>query len=375
MKKIWIGVVIIAAVVLAIVLLVTQTKKETKEIEVGATAFLTGKFANIGKSIQYGIELAVAGINEKGGIQGKKLKLILEDEGDNPQKAVSTIQKLISVDRVPIIIGPISSTSVMAVAPIANKNKVVVLSPGAASPNITYAGDFIFRNRAAGTLEASEIARFAFNKLRLRKVIVFEINEDYGSGFRKVFKKVFEEMNGGVILIETYNQGDTDFRTQLSKFKQYKFDGIYVIGVPNEVGNILKQAKEMGIKTTFIMNNMENPELIRVAGNAAECIYFPIPFFDANSPRENVRNFVKKYTEKYGEGPDLFAANGYDAIYIAKYAIEKGGYTGEGIKNALYSVKNFSVVGGGEISFDENGDVIQKLVIKTVKNGEFIIVK
>lgn len=375
MKKLLIILGVIVVVALAIGLIATQIKKEPKEIKIGATAFLTGKLANIGKSIQYGIELAVDEINKKGGISGKKIELILEDEGDNPQKAVSAIQKLINVDHVPIVIGPISSSAVMAVAPVANKSKIVIFSPGAASPNITYAGDFVFRNRAAGSLEAVEIAKFAFNKLELKNVIIFEINEDYGIGFRKVFKKVFEEMGGKVILIETYNQGDTDFRAQLLKFKGYKFDGIYVIGVANETGNILRQAKEMGIKTAFIMNNMENPELIRVAGDAAEGIFFPIPYFNSESFEDNVKYFVKKYKEKYGQTPDLFAANAYDAIYIAKYAIEKGGYNGEKIKKVLYSLKNFPVVSGGKISFDENGDIIQPLVIKTVKNGKFIIVE
>lgn len=375
MKKSIIGIVILICVIFAIVVIFVHKKNDSKEIKIGATAFLTGRLANLGKSIQDGIELAVSNINNQGGIDGKSIRLILEDEGDSPQQAVNAVRKLINFDNVPIVIGPISSSGVMAVAPIANKTKTVILSPGAASPNITYAGEYIFRNRAAGTLEAAKIAKFAYNRLGLQNIIVFEINEDYGVGFRKVFKKSFENLGGEVILVESYNQGDTDFRTQLSKFFRYKFDGIYIIGVANEVGNILKQATELGIKTIFIMNNMENPELIRIAGDAAEGIYFPIPFFDSNSPEENVRNFVNNFINKYGYEPDLFAANGYDAVFIAKYAIEQGGYSGERIKNALYSIQDFPAISGGRVSFDENGDIVQHLVIKTVRNGEFVIVE
>lgn len=365
---------IILVVVIASVGLMLGCTKGEIELKIGATASLTGKLVNISKSIQNGVELAAEEINKKGGIEGKKIRLVWEDEGDNPQKAVSAIQKLINIHYVPVIIGPISSSSVMAVAPIANRAKVVVLSPGATSPNITYAGEFVFRNRAAGTLEAREMAKYAYDKLGLRNIIVFETNEDYGSGFGSVFKTTFEKMGGKIVLIEKYTQGDTEFRTQLSKFRIYKFDGIYVIGVPNEVGNILKQVRELEIKTTFLMNNMENPELIITAGNAAEGIFFPAPFFDPNSDKENVKHFVESYRHRYGDTPDLFAANGYDAVYIIKYAIRKRGYDGYQIKKALYSIKDFPTVSSERISFDENGDIIQPLVIKTVKNGEFVIV-
>jgi len=348
-------------------------KKNT--INIGATAFLTGQLANTGSSIKNGLLLGVDEINHNGGINGKQINLILEDEGDNPRQATSAVRKLIEIDKVPIIIGPISSSSVMAVAPIANKNKVVILSPGAGSPNITNAGDYIFRNRATGSLEAIEIAQYALMKMNLKNIIIFEINEDYGRGFREVFRKYIQNNGGKILFVDSYNQGDTNFGTQLVKFKNYKYDAIYIIGVPREVGLILKQAKELGINTVFLMNNMENNELLEIAGNAAEGIFFSIPYFDQNSYNKYVREFVNNYKYKYGNIPDLFAANGYDAIYIVKNAIERSRYNGEKIRDALYSLRDFEVVNGGRISFDENGDVIKKLVIKTVINNQFKVVE
>ena len=373
-RNIWIGIGIAVVVALAIVLIVTQTKKEAEEIKIGIINSLTGSGAPYCENLQNALLLAEEEINQVYGIKGKKIRLITEDDKTSPTDAVAAMNKLVNIDKVPIIIGPASSSSVMACAPIANKTKTVLLSPGAASPSITTAGDFIFRNRASGAAEGIEIAEFAYEKLGLRKIAILYINTDYGPGFSKAFEAKFTQLGGHIVGVETYDQGGKDFRTQITKLKRLNPDGVYLIGVPIEAGNILKQSLEIGFITQFLTNNMESTELIKIAGKSAEGIFFAIPAFDPDSPNTKVHKFVKKYRGKYGQNPDMFAVNAYDAVYLVKLAIEKGGYNAEGIKNALYNIKDFPGV-NGTLSFDENGDVVKPLTIKTVKHGKFVVVK
>lgn len=374
MKKIWITIAIVIIVALAVVFIVNQTKNESEEIKIGVINSLTGSAAPYGENAQNGIKLAIDEINKESGISSKRIKIITEDDKTDPQTAVSAFRKLVNVDRVPIIIGPLSSGSAMACAPLANETKTVILSPGAATPKLTDAGDYVFRNRAPGQLEAIQTAEFAYEQLKIRKMAIFYINTDYGVGFKDIFKNHFESLQGEIIFIESFDQGQSDFRTQIAKMKEINPKGVYILGVPIEVGHILRQAAEIGFKTKFLMNNMEDPNLIKIAGEAAEGIFFAIPMFDPTDPNPRVQNFTSEYKNRYGRIPDMFAADGYDAVYLIKYAIEQEEYKGEGIKNALYKIKNYQGV-NGVITFDENGDVIKPLAIKTVKNGRFVIVK
>lgn len=347
-------------------------KKEDKEIKIGVINSLTGSAAPYGANIQNGILMAVDEINKSGGIKGRAIRILIEDDKTSSNDAVSAMNKLVSIEKVPVILGPASSGGVLACAPIANRMKTVLLSSGAASPDITNAGDYIFRNRASGAQEAIITARFAYDKLGLRKIAIFKINTDYGVGFSKYFRQEFTTSGGQVPFEETFNQGDTDFRSQIIKLKKTDVEGVYLVGVPNEVGNILKQAYEIGLKTQFLTNNMESPELLRIARSAAEGLFFAIPVFDITNPEPKSRSFIEKYTKRYGKDPDMLAADSYDAVFLIKEAIERGGYAGEGIKDALYNINKFDGV-NGTITFDRNGDVVRPLAIKTVKDGKFII--
>jgi len=374
MKKIWIGIGSVIVVLLAIVLILAQIRKEAKEIKIGFVNSLTGQYAPYGENNWNGVKLAVEEINSAGGINGKRVKIISEDDRSTKDGAVAAVKKLIEIDRVPVIIGPGSTIGVMGAAPIANKAKVVLLSPGAAGPQVTDAGDYIFRNRPSGALEASKIAEYAYKTLQIKKVSVFYPNIDYGIGFKNVFVKKFTSLGGSILSEEIYAESDTDFRTQLAKIKEKRPEGVYVLGVPESIGQILKQAKEIGLNVQFLSNNVESAKLLEIAGEAANGLIFPIPYYDPNSPLPRIKEFEKKYFKRFNRHSDLFAALGYDAVYIIKYAIETGGYDGEKIKNALYNLKNFQGV-AGVISFDENGDVIMPLSIKKVENGQFVILE
>lgn len=373
-RNIWIGIGIIVVVALAIVLIVTQTKKKVEEIKIGVISSLTGTIAPYGQSVWEGIQIAVNEINENGGIGAKSIKVLLEDAQSDPKVSVSAVNKLINVDKVPVIIGPVASSNVMAVAPIVNEKATVILSPAAASPRITEAGDYVFRNRAAGGLEALKLAEYAYKRLRVKKACLLYINTDYGVAYKDIIKKRFIELGGGILLVESFNQGDTDFRSQITKLLRFKPKAIFLLGNPKEVGQILKQSKEIGLQATFLANNVESDELLKAASDAAEGLIFVLPFFEHDNSAPKVKNFVEKYKERFGRIPDLYAANGYDAVYLVKIAIERGGYKGEGIKRALYEIKNYSGV-NGIISFDKHGDVIKPLAFKTIKDGRYQVLR
>ncbi len=350
-------------------------KEEKKEIKIGVISSLTGTVAPYGERAWEGIQLATDEINQAGGIKDRTIKLILEDDKSSLNDAVFAFKKLINIHKVPVILGPVGSSQAMACAPIANEKKVVEFSPAAATPLFTNTGDYTFRNRASAALEVEVMADIAYKNLGLRKVAILYINNDVGVGFYPVFKRSFEFNGGKIIGVESFEQGSTDMRSQLIKIRFLNPDGIYLIGHVTESGYALKQAKELGIKTRFIGHlALEGPDLFKIAGDAAEGVVYTATGYDPHSTDPKVQEFEKKYKSMCNKDGDVFAATAYDAVYILKRAIEEGGYNAEGIKNALYKIKNFPGV-TGSTTFDKNGDVIKSIMVKMIKNQKFIVVQ
>lgn len=348
--------------------------KKPTEIKIGAILPLTGAAAKYGDAAKKGIDLAVKEINTVGGIKKKKVQFIYEDSQGDPKLGVAAIQKLVTVDRVSAVIGDLFSSVTLAVAPLANKNKIVLLSPASSSPKITDAGDYIFRNCPSDVYEGSIMANFAYDKLGYTNVVLLYINNEYGIGIKDVFKKKFSEKGGVIAAEETFDQNATDFRSQLTKIKKRNPKVIYLVGY-KEMGYVLKQAKELGIRPQFLSTVMfEDPEILKIAGDAAEGVIYSASAFDPKSEDNTVQNFVKSFKDEYNQVPDVFAALSYDAVKIMSLAITQSGFSGPLIKKAMYSIKNYRGV-MGEISFDPNGDAILSPIIKQVKNGKFVPLK
>jgi len=339
-------------------------------LRIGVIASLTGSGAPYGKNSWQGVQLAVEEVSESGGIAGKRVEVILEDDATDTKQAVSAFEKLAGTPGVQLVIGPASSGGVMACAPIANRKQIVILSPGAASPNITEAGDFVFRNRASGTLEAIETARFALRTLGVRTCAIMRIQTDYGVGFADSFRGEFDAGGGRVLGTEVFQQGATDMRAQIVRLKEVDPEAVYLVGVPGEASRALVQMRELGFRPKILTNNMESPDLLKNAGDAAEGIYFAIPRFDPKSSDRRIQEFAARYRKRFGANPDMFAADGYDAVFLAKEAIETHGTSGAQIRDGLYAIAGFPGV-YGTISFDKNGDVVKPLAIRTVRNGRF----
>lgn len=340
-------------------------KKGQEEITIGVILPLTGDGAKYGEEAKNGIELALEELKEP------KIKILYEDDQGTSSGAVSAFNKLTSSAKIPVIIGPMFSSTALAIAPLGEKNKVVILSPSASSPELTKAGDYFFRNWPSDVYEGGEMGRFAYNTLKLRRVAILSVNLDYGVGLTNVFKKVFESAEAKTLTVENYDQGATDFRTQLSKIKSLNPDGLYLPGYYAEIGLILRQARELGIKAQFLSGvGFDNPKILEIAGSAAEGVIFARPYYDPESQDSRVKRFAERFTRKYKTPPGIYAAHAYDALDILAEAIKKGGYSADKIKAALYSIKDFSGV-TGDTSFDENGDVAKPIQIMKVIDRKF----
>ena len=351
--------------------LILGCAEEKKGIKIGVITPLSGASAKYGEDIKRGYDMAVEEINENGGIKGRKIKLTYEDSEGKPEKAVSAAQKLINQDKVIAILGALWSSPTLAVAPIAEKNKVVLLSSGSSSPEITKAGDYIFRNEISDELGATEGAKHYYN-LGYKKIAGFYVNNDYGVGYRDITRRIYVELGGTVTISEMFEQDATDFRTQLLKIKDTEPDAILIVSYKEAI-LILKQMEELGIKKQVLGSTLfEDAEIVEKLGKTADgVIYVYYGTFDPESEDRIVVDFLNKFRSKYKIDPGYYAPIGYDAANILGSAMQKGGFSSEGIKTALYSTRDFPGI-SGSTSFDQNGDVIKPVVLKTINKGKFV---
>lgn len=369
-KKIYIiiGVIVVVAMAVGVILFLNKGKEQESAIQIGIILPLTGSRGSFGHNSKNGIELAIEEINSSDSID-VLFQATYEDSQSNSQTAVSAFHKLLN-DGIEIVVGPISSQEVLSIAPIAEKNHVVLFSPGASSPEISNAGDFIFRNVPSDIYEASLMAEFARDTLSLKNIAVLYNNSDYGVGVKDAFSRVFKE-KGGTVFFEAYQDGSNDFRTQLTKLKKYDMDAIYFIGY-TELGVMVKQAMELGFKCQFLTTAVfEDEGILRTASNAAENIIFTSITFDINNPSERAKHFVFSYKNNFNKEPDGYAAVAYDAIYILANAIQVSKEKNISTKDALYYVNNFPGL-LGDLTFNSNGDILVPIKLKTVKNNKVV---
>ena len=375
MKKIWIGIIIFALVILAAVLVVTQLKREAAKIEIGVITPLTGPAAKYGESTKRGLDLAASELNLGESINGKTISLIYEDSKTEPKEAVSAFQKLTTIHKLRVVIGALTSSEFLAIAPIAEDKKVILFTPSASAPQITNAGDYIFRNCYSDIYEGTKIAQYITNETEYKKIAILHINNDYGLGLRDAFKnELMKKESGEIIDVEMYDLTATDFRTPLSKIKASNPDALYIVGY-GEMGRILRETKELGLNIPIFSNIMfEDPDILNIAKEAAEGVIYAYPSYSPENMQGNIVSFIQKFEKEYGQIPDIYAATAYDALNILALAIKNGGENSSQIKETLYSIKDYPGV-TGKTTFDKNGDVIKPVGIKKVILGEFKWIK
>lgn len=337
---------------------------------IGEYGSLTGNTATFGQSVHNGVVLAQEEVNSRGGLLGKPVKIITEDDQSKPEEAKTAVLKLIKKDHVKALIGEVASSRSLAAAPDAQKAHVPMISPASTNPAVTQVGDYIFRACFVDSFQGEAMANYAYNKLNLRHVAIFkDIKNDYSVGLAQFFEQTFKSLGGEVVDVESYSEGDIEFRAQLTNFKSKNPDGLFIPGYYTEVGLIARQARELGLTVPLMGGDgWDSSKTIEIGGKAVEGSYYS-NHYSVDDPSSIIQDFIAKYQKKYGAKPDAMAVLGYDAAGILFDAIKRAGSDDPvKMKDALAATKDYQGV-SGNISMDANRDAKKKLVIMKISNG------
>lgn len=355
---------------LLLLLFASACQKNENVLLIGEYGSLTGGTATFGQSTHKGIMLATEEVNAQGGLLGKKVKIITEDDQSKPEEAKTAVLKLIKQNQVTAVLGEVASSRSLAAAPECQKAKIPMVSPSSTNPKVTEVGDYIFRACFVDTFQGEAMAKYAFNSLHAKKVAILkDIKNDYSVGLAEFFEKTFKTLGGEIIGIESYSEGDIEFRAQLTSLKTKAPDAIYIPGYYTEVGLIARQARELGLVVPLLGGDgWDSPKTVEIGGQAVNNSYFT-NHYAADDPNPTVQNFISKFKSKYGETPDAMAVLGYDAASILFDAVKRGGSAESAkIRDALAATKDFPGV-SGNITMDENRNAKKRIVVLKIENG------
>jgi branched-chain amino acid transport system substrate-binding protein len=340
------------------------------EIKIGEVNPISGAIGQYGTTCHQGIQLAIEQANQNGGVLGKKIQLLTEDNQSKAGETSTIVRKFVTQDKVAAIVGDLTSSATLEGGPIAQTAKIPMVTPLATNPKVTQIGDYIFRVCFIDEFQGRLMARFALQELKAKKAaILTDTKQDYSVGLSGFFSETFTDGSGIVVRQQSYSSGDTDFRAILTSVKASHPDVVFVPGYYPEVSIILKQARQLGIEVPFIgCEAWDSPTLLAVAGKSADGCYFSNQF-SPDDPNSVVQEFGKTYQAKFSARPDNFAALGYDAARVVLDAIKRAGSTEPAaIRDALAQTKAFPGV-SGNITMDSNRNASKPAVILAIKEG------
>ena len=365
---------VLGATLLSSVFAGCGSKESGDTIKVGANFELTGNVANYGNATIEGLQLAIDEANEAGGINGKKIELVSVDDKSEAAESINAATKLIADDDVKVIVGPATTGLVLAETQTATDAKVPIIAPCATSPEATVENGkvkpYVFRSCFIDPQQGEVMATFAAKELKAKTAVVYVDNSsDYSKNLAKVFKEKFEAAGGKVVMEEAFLQKDQDFKATLTKLKTANADVMFVPAYYEEVGKIVKQAREMGINSAILgTDGWDDTKVVDIAGaDALNNTFFSTHYSEKDA---EVQGFIEAYKKKYNRAPNVFAALGYDAGKMLVDALKRAGSSDtEKIREALEATKDLKV-GTGTISMDKNHNPIKTAVILEMKNGE-----
>ncbi len=375
MSKRWL--ISVLSVVTLVAFTVAGCSSGSKEpIKIGAIAPLSGGAAMVGDTQVKGIQLAIDQVNAKGGIKGRKLELIAEDDEQNPAKSVNAANKLVYKDKVIGVIGTVNSSATLANMEVTKKAEVPQITPISSNPKITRSGNpWIFRLQASDTQQAQAIVDYAIKVQGLKRLAVLYQADDYGTGGKDVVVKRAQELGSPVVAVESYNPGAKDMTAQLLKIKEAKADGLVIWGMYPEGALIARQAKQMDFHPQLMGGGgLTNPKLVELAGDAVYGLLNTQTFFpDPQGASPEAKAFIEAYKAKYGVLPDSNAAMSYDSMMIMAKAIEKAGTDKKKIRDEIAAIKGYRGV-TGVIDIDQYGDANREILIIQVMQGGYKVV-
>ena len=347
-----------AAAALILPVLACGRGRTTDEIVIGEYGSLTGGIATFGISTKNGSTMAFDEINNAGGVLGKKIKLLVEDDQSKPEEAGTVVTKLINQNHVAAVLGQVASSHSLAAAPICQANHIPMVSPSSTNPRVTQTGDYIFRVCFIDPFQGAVMAKFAANTLKAKKVaILVDVRSDYSVGLQTFFRDQFKQLGGEIVSINP--------------------DAIYVPGYYTEVGTIARQARELGIAATVPLlggDGWDSPKLWEIGGAALNGCYLS-NHYSVDDPSPLVQKFVGDYKTRFKQVPDALAALGYDAAKIMADAMTRAGSTeGPKVRDALAATKDFPGV-TGKITINADRNAVKPAVVLKVENGKFVYVE
>ncbi len=359
------------------------------DLKIGVAEALSGGAAQYGVAIRNGLQLAADEINAGGGVNGNKLQLVVEDEQGKKEEAINVFKKLIFQDNVLMVFGPTLSNSAQAADPIAQAAKTVAFGTSNTADGITSIGDYVFRNSVTEADVLPETIKMAVRKSGIKKVAVLYGNDDVftKSGYDN-FKKALDDLKIPVTATETFAKGDVDFKAQLTKIKAGNPDAIVLSALLAEGAPIMVQARQVGLSVPFIGGNgMNSVKVFELAKDKSDGLYVGSPWSASNASAENAK-FLKAYSDKYKTSPDQFAAQAYDAMYIAAQAIKQVKLSGNlaadrtALRDALPAAKWTGATGPFQFrrASDKAGkpagyDAQQTPIVSVTKGAQFAIEK
>lgn len=347
-------------------------------IKVGANFELTGGIATFGNSSVNGIKMALEEFNQAGGLNGKKVELVIADNKSDAAEATNAMTKLATQDKVVAVLGPVASSNVLAAEPVATQNQIPLVTSSATNPKVTFdpttnqTREWIFRTCFIDPFQGDVAARFSFNDLKATKAAIYiDQSSDYSKGLAEAFKTGFTKLGGEIVAEEAFVAKDTDFKATLTKIKSKNPDVIYVPAYYEEVGKIIRQARELGINQPIIGGDgFDSPKLLEIAGKNALTNVFFTNHYTPMDTSPVVQDFVKKYKEKYNQEPDALAALAYDAAKVLFEAMKTAGSAEPAkIREALAATKDLKGV-TGTITLDAQHNPVKSAVIMEFNNGE-----
>lgn len=347
------------------------------DLKIGMVYELTGNTASYGTSAANGAKLAFKEINAGGGALGKQIRIVTADNKGEPSESANAMTKIINQDKVVAITGFTVSSCGIAASAVAEDYKIPFVAAATVNPKVTVdeqsgkVKNYTFRACFIDSFQGSVAADFAKNGLKAARVaIMIDNSSNYSKGLAQVFKTVFIEKGGQVLAEEAYLQKDQDFKSVLTKIKAQNIDLLYIPGYYEDVGKIIKQAREMAITIPILGGDAwDSPKLVELGGPQALNNTYFTNFYSVDDTNPEAQAFAEAYRKEYGQAPDSMAAMGYDAAHLLVDAIKRANSTEAAkIREALAATGNFKSV-SGDMKLNETHDAVRGVVIIEMKDG------
>jgi branched-chain amino acid transport system substrate-binding protein len=346
-------------------------------LRIGLVGALTGGEAQFGLSTRDGAQLAIEQANARGGVHGRRVELRAYDSQGRPEEAASATVRLVTQDGVAFIVGGDTSGSTLAMAPVAGRAQVPLVSPSATSPRVTRdGGPFVFRVCFVDSFQGAAMAAFARAQRVARVAILTDLKSDYSVGLAEAFRRRFTELGGTVVAAETYGKGDSDFRAQLMHIKGQHPDALFVPGYYTEAAAIARQARQLDVGVPLLGGDGWDSvfELVNLGGEALEGSRFSTHFSPEN-PSPAVQTFLRDFETRFGRPPDSGAALGYDAARVGLAALRSlpAPTTGPLLREAIARTRDFDGV-TGLITLGPERDAVKPVIVLQLRGGRAVFV-